>query len=283
MCSYLSAQKVTNVDFFQSGSNVVITYNLDVKSDIQLFVSINGGNTYTGPLKEVSGAVGPAVMPGKALNIVWNVLAETSSFGGERVVFKVEAKKCKIIKPAKPKVVKAPKEVKKTPKPKTKKYTNKWRTLISAYTSANLANTSNFSADQMSYGLMIGGARTCGFYVKGKTNFSFQKPSYSVLNKKYVNSNAKSKVNDFNIVAGALIGLTKSFYLYAGVGYGSRVLLWEDTNNQWAKLKEYSSSGFVFDIGCMAYLGKFSLSLGINATLGDKKYLVPELGIGVMF
>ena len=79
----LAAQNVSNVDFYQSGSNVIIKYDLSKKSDVQIFVSINGGMTYSKALQKVSGAVGQGVAPGKELSIVWDVLSEFNTLQGD--------------------------------------------------------------------------------------------------------------------------------------------------------------------------------------------------------
>ena len=84
----LSAQNVTNTDCRQEGNRIVVTYSLDKPSDIELWYSTDGGKSYKGPLKKVSGDVGRNVRSGNN-SIVWDVLEEVESLVGTGIVFKV--------------------------------------------------------------------------------------------------------------------------------------------------------------------------------------------------
>lgn len=89
------AQEIKDVAFHQEGMKIVVNYNLgDVKYyqavNIQLFVSMDGGKTFKGPLKKVSGDVGNDVKSGNNKQIVWDVLKEIPDFGGD-IIFDVVA------------------------------------------------------------------------------------------------------------------------------------------------------------------------------------------------
>ena len=84
----LFAQNVTNTDCRQEGNKIVVTYNLDKPSDIELWYSTDGGRNYKGPLKKVSGDVGKNVHSGYN-SIVWDVLEEVEGLSGAGIVFKV--------------------------------------------------------------------------------------------------------------------------------------------------------------------------------------------------
>ena len=86
------AQKITNVSNHQEQSTIIVSYDLDTKSPckIELYVSTNGGTTWQGPLKKVSGDVGANVSSGSK-SITWNVLEEFEELSGENIVFKVSA------------------------------------------------------------------------------------------------------------------------------------------------------------------------------------------------
>lgn len=89
--SVVSAQTVRNVEFYQEGSNVVVTYNLDKMAYIvTLQVSTDGGKTFSSPLQYVSGDVGTNVSAGNN-RIVWDVLSEWEEFTGKNIVFLVTA------------------------------------------------------------------------------------------------------------------------------------------------------------------------------------------------
>ncbi len=82
----VSAQNVTNVDFEQVGDEIIITYDLAVKSDVRIHVSLDEGSYRE--LSGVSGDVGKAVSPGKK-RIVWNVLYYIPEGLAVQVRFKV--------------------------------------------------------------------------------------------------------------------------------------------------------------------------------------------------
>jgi uncharacterized protein (TIGR02145 family) len=86
------AQKVTNVSNRQEQSTIIISYNLETKTPckIALYLSTNGGTTWHGPLKKVSGDVGVNVSSGSK-SITWNVLEEFEELKGDDIIFKVSA------------------------------------------------------------------------------------------------------------------------------------------------------------------------------------------------
>lgn len=85
----LSAQTVTNVTATQAGKTIHVSYNLDKAADVSLFLSTDGGYTYT-RLYHLSGDVGENVSAGRK-TIVWDVLAERENLKSDDVVFKVRA------------------------------------------------------------------------------------------------------------------------------------------------------------------------------------------------
>ena len=90
------SQKVSNITFKQEQSNIVVYYDLETKTPckVSLFVSINGGATWQGPLKKVTGNVGDKVISGKN-SILWNVLEEFQELSGSNIKFQVRAEELK--------------------------------------------------------------------------------------------------------------------------------------------------------------------------------------------
>ena len=86
----LAAQNVTNVEFWQEGKKVNISYNLDKTADVSVSISTDGGKTFSSPLRQVTGGVGRGVTPGKK-TIVWDVLSEYDKLVGEDICFRVSA------------------------------------------------------------------------------------------------------------------------------------------------------------------------------------------------
>ena len=82
VCSF--GQTVSNVDAYQEGKNIIITYDIDkagLVSDV--YCSTDGGRTWGEPLKQVTGDVNKQV-PAGSHRIVWDVLSER-----ENICFKV--------------------------------------------------------------------------------------------------------------------------------------------------------------------------------------------------
>ena len=85
------SQKVSNVDAYQEGKNIVITYSLSEAGMVSaVYCSTDGGRTWGAPLRHVSGDVNKSVSAGSH-RVVWDVLSEREHLKGENICFKVEA------------------------------------------------------------------------------------------------------------------------------------------------------------------------------------------------
>ena len=88
VCSF--GQTVSNVDAYQEGKNIIITYNTDKAGSVgDVYCSTDGGRTWGEPLKQVNGDVNKQV-PAGSHRIVWDVLAEREKLAGANICFKVE-------------------------------------------------------------------------------------------------------------------------------------------------------------------------------------------------
>ena len=95
VCSF--GQTVSNVDAYQEGKNIIITYDIDkagLVSDV--YCSTDGGRTWGVPLKQVTGDVNKQVQAGSH-RIVWDVLSEREKLAGANISFKVEANSCRFM------------------------------------------------------------------------------------------------------------------------------------------------------------------------------------------
>ena len=87
VCSF--GQTVSNVDAYQEGKNIIITYDIDKAGSVgDVYCSTDGGRTWGVPLKQVTGDVNKQVQAGSH-RIVWDVLAERGMLSGENICFKV--------------------------------------------------------------------------------------------------------------------------------------------------------------------------------------------------
>lgn len=82
-------QTVSNVDAYQEGKNIIITYDTDKAGSVgDVYCSTDGGRTWSNPLRQVTGDVNKQV-PAGSHRIVWDVLAERGMLSGENICFKV--------------------------------------------------------------------------------------------------------------------------------------------------------------------------------------------------
>jgi len=93
LCTTAMAQTyVSNIRILhQDGDYLFIMYDLTSTADIEVHVSIDGGEIFRGPLRHVEGAVGKSVQPERDKIIAWNVFAEYGSVDYENVVIKIIA------------------------------------------------------------------------------------------------------------------------------------------------------------------------------------------------
>ena len=88
VCSF--GQTVSNVDAYQEGKNIIITYDTDKAGSVgDVYCSTDGGRTWGEPLKQVTGDVNKQV-PAGSHRIVWDVLSEREKLAGANICFKVE-------------------------------------------------------------------------------------------------------------------------------------------------------------------------------------------------
>ena len=88
VCSF--GQTVSNVDAYQEDKKIIITYDTDKEGCVGgVYCSTDGGNTWSNPLRRVTGDVNKQVQAGSH-RIVWDVLSEREKLAGANICFKVE-------------------------------------------------------------------------------------------------------------------------------------------------------------------------------------------------
>lgn len=89
VCSF--GQMVSNVDAYQEGKNIIITYDTDKAGSVgDVYCSTDGGRTWGEALRQVTGDVNKLVPAGRH-RIVWDVLSEREKLSGANICFKVVA------------------------------------------------------------------------------------------------------------------------------------------------------------------------------------------------
>lgn len=149
-----------------------------------------------------------------------------------------------------------------------------------------LLNGALSTAPQTSFGLTVGQVKQWGWYASVMTNFNFSKADLTCDENGLIEGedapltySFKEKVTSrWSVTAGGLCKLGCPLYLYAGVGYGKRTLLWKTDDGRLAEPSGSTYKGVSFDAGLMAHIKGFSFSAGVT-TIGTG-YMEFKAGIG---
>lgn len=243
------AQRITDVRFEQFGQAIRVHYTLSRLPYnsfvmLELYVSTNGGVSFTGPLVRVQGDVGKVDTNGPK-GVIWEVMDEWGSLDGQ-VVFELRGD-----------VVNKKSEVEN----------------LLMY---NVSGSTYF-------GLMYGIVARWGGYVRGKTNFSLADAPYTCNTSgvfdyekagSYYAVDNVSKRSRLGITAGALYRPWPFLYLYVGAGYGFRRLIWhaqtfdyitdKPSGELWAVNTQRSVEGVEAELGAIYRYKRLGISAGIN-------------------
>lgn len=142
-------------------------------------------------------------------------------------------------------------------------------------------------APDLSFGAMatLSGLRFGGF-LKASASIPFTSAAYDCFSDGttptgYIWTTGGERISRWAVTAGAMFALRDFLSVYAGAGYGSRALLWQDVSSRWARVGDRSVSGVAADAGLVFNFGKFSLLAGVSS-LGLGAFNA-EFGAGVRF
>ena len=147
-----------------------------------------------------------------------------------------------------------------------------------------------YHPSQLSYGGMIGFVRKNGAYVKFRSDFGSASADLECDDSGALTSGGEgtpyykegvTQKARLSVTAGYLRQLWKPVYLYAGAGYGSRILAWETVEGELVKNSDHSAVGAAAELGVIGRLGKFALSVGFH-TVNFKHHEV-TVGVGIIF
>ena len=146
----------------------------------------------------------------------------------------------------------------------------------------------SISAPDMAYGLMAGYKhRNWGGYLAFRSSFTSCKTSYSCASDGSMENGSKiwptgnEKRSNLMVSGGVLAGATKWLTVYAGVGYGTRKLAWEDVADNWVLVSDWSRSGFAAECGAVVSVRKLAISAGISTVAFRTAAFT--CGVGVRF
>lgn len=262
----LSAQTVTNIRAQQEGRDIVVYYNLSDKADVSLSVRFNGKRQKVSML---FGDVGKGVEWGNRKKIIWHVLDEKgSTFSQNNVVFTVRAN--------------AP-----------------YKTILLAEGGVSAMPSTP------SGGLMVGGVGRIGWYVKGRTNFIFDKPKpigriyenggdvalrtntgEQIIPKEAMPFNVTGKqytthwVADAGMIVRCRHQNPMDLYVYFGAGYGARKQVIETLHDGHLIYQPSFHANVSGDLGILFSYKKFMFSAGVTSI--GYKYIDMQIGVGVI-
>lgn len=97
----------------------------------------------------------------------------------------------------------------------------------------------------------------------------------------YIWTSGRSRVSRLCVTTGLVFRTCDWLSLSAGVGYGSRTLLWEDSSLNWARVSDRSPRGIAADIALHFRIRSFRLYAGVStAAFRTCDY---EFGLGFCF
>ena len=251
---------VTNIRAVQNDKMVTITYDLNLRSDVRLFISLDDGQTYTDTMK-VTGYVNRVVPQGKNRTIRWQAFNNLGYGDYPEIRFKFVTKEAQTQAPV----------VKRTPK-------ITFITLNGGYT-----NTENPSV-----GFTVGQVQKFGWFASVMSGFNFAGLAPATVSDAegfvgedlpfYKDEYAKTVLS---VIGGGVMRLNDMMYLKAGVGFGNRSLSWKTLDDRWVRNGGYSAVGVDVSAGMMFRFGGFVLSL--DAVTTNFKIFEGRIGLGYSF
>ncbi len=140
-----------------------------------------------------------------------------------------------------------------------------------------------------SFGLMVGGVKNLGWYVKGLYR-PVQSTDGEIMNYGDYEGHTdywttgKTKSSFYSATGGFILRLWCPIHLYAGAGYAKRDVAWEVYKDQYLKYDEDSYYGAALDLGLMVRFGRFIVNAGsIMSIFGGNHEYVGNVGIGYCF
>ena len=250
---------VTNIRAKQEDKIVTIRYDLNVRSDVKLLISIDDGEHYTDTMK-VTGMVNKIVPVGKNKTIRWQAFKDLGYGDYPEIRFKFVTE-----------------EKQQAPVPKRIPRIT-FATLNGAYT-----NTEN-----PSIGFTFGQVQKFGWFASVMSGFNFAGLAPAAVSDAegfvgedlpfYKDEYAKTVLS---VMGGGVMRLNDMMYLKAGLGFGNRSLSWKTLDNRWVRNGGYSAVGVDVSTGMMFRFGGFILSL--DAVTTNFKVFEGKIGLGYSF
>jgi hypothetical protein len=131
-----------------------------------------------------------------------------------------------------------------------------------------LAISVSVLAPEPAYGAMVSHwSQKWGWYAAFRSNYSFHRTAYDALSdgtvgKTRIWASGRSATDRTFITAGPALRLKEHWGVFGGLGYGFRRICWEDSERNWMRIADASSSGLSVEAGISWIHPRFTLSAG---------------------
>lgn len=265
--SLVAQDHVTNIRAVQNDKMVTITYDLKVRSDVRLLISIDDGAHYTDTMK-VTGYINRVIPAGKNRTIRWKAFQDLGYGDYPLIRFKFITQESK---PAQPAPVVVQKKDKKT-----------FFTLNGSYDSSGIPMV----------GFTVGQYSKFGWFVTLMTGLNFEYTGYQVVDhcKKdgyigdilpFYSPESNSKISAVSGMVGGIIRLNDAIYAKAGVGYGMRSVAWQLWEGDYVTNDGFSAHGVDVGAGLLFDLKPFVITL--DGVTTNFHVFEARLGLGFRF
>jgi len=255
---------VTNIRAKQEDKMVTIRYDLSVRSQVDLLISIDDGEHYTDTMK-VTGMVNKIVPAGKNRTIRWQAFKDLGYGDYPLIRFKFITEERKPVQNTK--VVR-------------KSGMKTFATLNGSYGSSGIPMV----------GFTVGQYDKFGWFVTLMTGLDFEYTGYQVVDhcKKdgYIGEilpfyNPESKISAVSGMAGGIMRLNDAIYAKAGVGYGMRSVAWQLWEGDYVTNDGFSGHGVDVGAGLLFDLNRLVITL--DGVTTNFHLFEGRLGLGFRF
>ena len=257
---------VTNIRAVQNDKMVTITYDLNVRSDVHLLISIDDGEHYTDTMK-VTGFINRSIPAGKNRTIRWKAFQDLGYGDYPLIRFKFITQESKPTQPA-PMVQKKSKKT--------------FFTLNGSYDSSGIPMV----------GFTVGQYDKFGWFVTLMTGLDFEYTGYQVVDhcKKdgyigdilpFYSPESNSKISAVSGMVGGIMRLNDAIYAKAGVGYGMRSVAWQLWEGDYVTNDGFSAHGVDVGVGLLFDLKPFVITL--DGVTTNFHVFEARLGLGMRF
>lgn len=264
--SLMAQEHVTNIRAVQEDKMVTITYDLKVRSDVRLLISIDDGEHYTDTMK-VTGFINRSIPPGKNRTIRWRAFQDLGYGDYPLIRFKFITQESKPAQPTTPVVT-------------HKQGMKTFATLNGSYGTSGIPMV----------GFTVGQYDKFGWFVTLMTALDFDYMGYQVVDhcKKdgYIGDilpfyNPESKISAVSGMVGGIMQLNNVIYAKAGVGYGMRSVAWQLWEGDYVTNDGFSAHGVDVSAGFLFDLNRFVLTL--DGVTTNFHIFEGRLGLGFRF